>query len=75
MREGCYRGMPAHGSSPFQTGTGGWSGTTGMLATNNAIMAARELSMIAGGSPVMVRQAARKASAGMEASVLLEGMG
>ncbi|WP_267426177.1 hypothetical protein [Methylobacterium sp. GC_Met_2] len=46
-----------------------------MLETSKAIIAARELSMMAGGSPVRVRQAATKASLGMAASVSLEGMG
>ena len=75
MAGGGYSVVLAATPSPFQTGTGGWSGATGMLETSNAIMAARELSMMAGGSPVMVRQAATKASGDMAASVSLEGMG
>ncbi|MCJ2066829.1 hypothetical protein MKK63_29685 [Methylobacterium sp. J-088] len=75
MAAGGYRVVPTPAPSPFQTGIAGRSGAIGMLETSKAIIAARELSMMAGGSPVRVRQAATKASLGMAASVSLEGMG
>jgi hypothetical protein len=51
-----------------QAGTGGSRGATGVLATSSASIALRELSKMAGGSPVMRRQRSTKTAVGRSAT-------
>jgi hypothetical protein len=62
------RGVSPPRPRPSQVGTGGSRGATGVHSTSSASIAVRELSRMAGGSPVMRRQRSTKTAVGRSAT-------